>query len=81
MKKVSDTCARPSISRTIVLSAAKGLVAAQKITAGKVISDLARRALLGSSIQEEPEISKRLSVDAPDRRDSSLTSTSMLVGK
>ena len=38
-----------------VLSAAKQLVAEQKVTAGKVISDPARRALLGSSIQEEPE--------------------------
>ena len=38
-----------------VLSAAKELVAEQKVTAGKVISDPARRALLGSSIQEEPE--------------------------
>jgi hypothetical protein len=38
-----------------VLSAAKELAAAQKVTAGKVLSDLARRALLGPPTQEEPE--------------------------
>jgi len=38
-----------------VLSAAKELAAAQKTTAGKVISDLARKALIGSSTEERPE--------------------------
>jgi hypothetical protein len=38
-----------------VLSAAKELAAAQKVTAGKVLSDLARRALLGPPTQEEPD--------------------------
>jgi len=38
-----------------VLSAAKELAAAQKVTAGKVISDLARKALLGPPTQEKPE--------------------------
>jgi len=38
-----------------VLSAAKELAAAQKTTAGKVISDLARKALIGPPNQERPE--------------------------
>jgi len=38
-----------------VLSAAKELAAAQKTTAGKVISDLARRTLIGAPDQEKLE--------------------------
>ena len=38
-----------------VLSAAKELAAAQKSTAGQVISDLARRALIGAPSVETPE--------------------------
>ena len=38
-----------------VLSAAKELAAAQKTTAGKVISDLARTALIGPQNQEKAE--------------------------
>ena len=38
-----------------VLSAAKELAAAQKVTAGRVISDLVRKALLGPPIQEKPQ--------------------------
>ena len=38
-----------------VLSAAKELAAAQNKTAGKVISELARRALIGTAPSPEPE--------------------------
>jgi hypothetical protein len=42
-----------------VLSAAKALAAAENKTAGKVISELARQALIGSSLQPEPEYRNR----------------------
>ncbi|HEY7302190.1 MAG TPA: CopG family transcriptional regulator [Xanthobacteraceae bacterium] len=38
-----------------VLSAAKELAAAENKTAGQVISDLARKALVGPPAQQEPE--------------------------
>jgi hypothetical protein len=38
-----------------VLAAAKELAVGQKTTAGKVISDLARKALIGPAVQEEPK--------------------------
>jgi hypothetical protein len=38
-----------------VLAAAKELASGRKTTAGKVISDLARKALLGPPIEEKPE--------------------------
>jgi hypothetical protein len=38
-----------------VLAAANEVASGQKTTAGKVISDLVRKALLGPAVQEEPK--------------------------